>query len=306
MSTNTSNFNLALRQGSDIFNPLSTNGNFEKIDFAMQTNKENGVQAATPTVSGNTMTLADVDIVAEKTMVKFTLTSAQQVNKLASDGATYNVVGLDGASVTISGRTYVGMLTSGVFRVDEFPEEIDAATLDGHAAEYFATANAAEEAKTAAESAAAQAQAATTIAQDAKETAENAGGGLELLWEAPSNAGLAPNQTITLSKGYNNYKALFMTFFARPNTTSQNMLLSCWGVLSVSGEFGGYENVHFFVAPNFVASNTVYGTITWSTGGLATTQGTWGGAQVSASFMTPSSDSKESRYMYPYKIYGLK
>lgn len=307
MSTNTANFGLTLREGPDIFNPLSTNENFTKIDTAMQANKVNSILAGTPAVSGNTMALGDVAIVAEQTVVKFTLTSAQQVNKLATGGATYNVVGLDGTSVTISGRTYVGMLTSGVFRVNEFPAEIDAATLDGHAAEYFATADAAAEAKTAAENAAAQAQAATTIAQDAKEAAENAGG-WELLWENPDPT--TKLSTLTVSTGAKraaDYSELKCVLNASVGTLIEDLRNFPIIALAISPAENSLSNsnevVFSALAHNPADGSYTYAIsrhMTWSDGTI-----TWNNRAI-ASFCGTSGYNINESLGVPWRLYGRK
>ena len=60
MSTQTPNLNLDLREASDIFNPLSTNANFETLDTVIDNiQKKGGVPTYTTTASANLLKLSD-------------------------------------------------------------------------------------------------------------------------------------------------------------------------------------------------------------------------------------------------------
>ena len=60
MSTQTPNLNLDLREASDIFNPLSTNSNFETLDSVItEIRKKGGVPTYTTTASANLLKLSE-------------------------------------------------------------------------------------------------------------------------------------------------------------------------------------------------------------------------------------------------------
>ena len=146
--TNTTNFNLIEYEGSDIFNPLSVeNVNMQRVDAALKQVQELGVGTATEVVSGTvhalTRQIPDNKVITFKATGRWntgdTVTvDGTQVSVLTPAGTTP----LDGA--WIIGSSVLGILVDTLLTVfvagmaDSGP--IDADTLDGHAADYFATA----------------------------------------------------------------------------------------------------------------------------------------------------------------------
>lgn len=206
MSTNTEHYQLTLREGTDIFNPLSTNDNFTKIDELLYNGVSGGIMTGTPAVSGNTMAFTNLDTLAVGGVVKFTLTEVQQVNKLSFGGSTINIVDLSGEVVTLDAGVWLGYVNSNsTFRAMAWPMAVDAATLGGQTKEYFATAEAAAAAASAAEQANQVAQAATTVANQALEAAQGVGGWTLII--APQLSNWALNSLLTLGD-ISEYKAI--------------------------------------------------------------------------------------------------
>lgn len=149
MSTQTTNFDLTLYEGSDLFNPLSVeNGNTTKIDNALFDVQNLGVTTATEVTTGTTHALTRVN--PNSAMFRFVATSAWGV------GDTCTVDGVQVSTLTVAGTSLpngawvinsnvlcciVGtVLTVFASTLQSEAGDIDADTLDGHAADYFATA----------------------------------------------------------------------------------------------------------------------------------------------------------------------
>ena len=146
--TNTPNFNLIEYEGSDLFNPLSVeNVNMQRVDTALKQVQVLGVGNATEVVSGTVHALTrqqpDNKVITFKATGKWksgdTMTiDGTQVSVLTPGGTTPP----DGA--WIIGSSVLGILVDTLLTVfvagaaDSGP--IDADTLEGHAASYFATA----------------------------------------------------------------------------------------------------------------------------------------------------------------------
>lgn len=146
--TNTTNFNLIEYEGSDLFNPLSVeNVNMQRVDLALKQVEVLGVGTATEVVSGTVHALTrqkpDNKVITFKATGKWksgdTMTiDGTQVSVLTPGGTTPP----DGA--WIIGSSVLGILVDTLLTVfvagaaDSGP--IDADTLDGHTADYFATA----------------------------------------------------------------------------------------------------------------------------------------------------------------------
>lgn len=173
MANKTTNFNLDLPTGDELFNPLWPNSNTAKIDTQMKTNQDNSITNADCVFNTN----------------KFIIT------RNASGGKYFKFIApadyVAGYTFQVDGTAYDGIvagtgdsLADGCFMlnheviayIDEtsaslaflvgssLPEEIDATTLGGHDVDYFGTAAGVQEAKN-------EAQAAGTVANEALQKA---------------------------------------------------------------------------------------------------------------------------------------
>ena len=191
MANKTTNFNLDLPTGDELFNPLWPNSNTAKIDTQMKTNQDNSITNADCVFNTN----------------KFIIT------RNASGGKYFKFIApadyVAGYTFQVDGTAYDGIvagtgdsLADGCFMlnheviayIDEtsaslaflvgssLPEEIDATTLGGHDVDYFGTAAGVTDAKE-------TATAAGTVANQALEAAQKAGMKMTVLWENSSPSG---------------------------------------------------------------------------------------------------------------------
>ena len=146
--TNTTNFNLIEYEGSDLFNPLSVeNVNMQRIDAALKHVQALGVGTATEVVSGTVHALTreqpDIKTITFKATGKW-----KSGDTMTIDGAQVSVLTPAGTTppegAWIIGSSVLGILVDTLLTVfvagaaDSGP--IDADTLAGHSADYFATA----------------------------------------------------------------------------------------------------------------------------------------------------------------------
>ena len=146
--TNTTNFNLIEYEGSDLFNPLSVeNVNMQRIDAALKQVQALGVGTATEVVSGTVHALTrehpDIKTITFKATGKW-----KSGDTMTIDGAQVSVLTPAGTTppegAWIIGSSVLGILVDTLLTVfvagaaDSGP--VDADTLDGHNADYFATA----------------------------------------------------------------------------------------------------------------------------------------------------------------------
>lgn len=149
MANKTTNFNLDLPTGDELFNPLWPNSNTTKIDAQMKKNMDNSVTNADCVFNTN----------------KFIITREDNTGKIFKFIAPHDFVA--GYTFTVDGTAMDGIvagtgdaLADGCFMngheviayIDEttaslaflvgssLPDAIDATTLEGHGADYFATA----------------------------------------------------------------------------------------------------------------------------------------------------------------------
>ena len=149
MANKTTNFNLDLPTGDELFNPLWPNSNTTKIDAQMKKNMDNSVTKADCVFNTN----------------KFLITREDKTGKIFKFIAPNDYVA--GYTFTVDGTAMDGIvagtgdaLADGCFMngheviayIDEttaslaflvgssLPDAIDATTLEGHGADYFATA----------------------------------------------------------------------------------------------------------------------------------------------------------------------
>lgn len=198
MSSQTANYQLSLREANDIFNPLSTNDNFTKIDELLF---KQTMPLYTSVVSGNLLTLSGTPS-KQDTVFKFIATGS--ANSWSFGGSIYNIITPDGNQFsTVSGKMYVGYVDeNNMLVLLAWPSAVNAQTFDNQPSSYYATDSELQAVNTTAANAVQTAQAAQTVANSALEKAEAAGFSMELVWTnpAPSNQMGYTEIPITLKK----------------------------------------------------------------------------------------------------------
>lgn len=193
MSTQTSNYQLSLREANDIFNPLSTNDNFTKIDELIF---KQTMPQYTSVVASNLLTLSGTPT-KQDTVFKFIATGA--ANTWSFSGSIYNIITPDGNQFTTeSGKMYVGYVDENSMLVLlAWPAAVNAETFDNQPASYYATETALQSVNTTAANAVQTAQAAQTVANNALEVANDAGFKPVFVWSNPAPTSEFGRQTIT-------------------------------------------------------------------------------------------------------------
>lgn len=144
----TANYELNIAEGSDRYNHLTIdNPNYEKIDITMKANEDSAVQTATELKNGTVHAITRNK--PNASMFRFVATSdytsgetftvdGQQVTALLPNGATLGTGAyhINANVLCCLVGTNMTVYTIGV------AENVDAATLEGHGADYFATADA--------------------------------------------------------------------------------------------------------------------------------------------------------------------
>ena len=174
MSTQTPNLKLDLREAADIFNPLSTNANFETLDTVItEIRKKGGVPTYTTTASANLLKLSE-NPVPNETLFKFV--AAGDANTWSYQETVNNIVALDGKQKTVkAGEMYVAWVNSAnAMVVIAWPDVVDAQTFDGKGPAEWASKVQLDAVNQTAANATTTAQAAATVANSAAETANNA------------------------------------------------------------------------------------------------------------------------------------
>lgn len=175
MSTRTPNLNLDLREGTDIFNPLSTNANFETLDSVItEIQKKGGVPTYTTTASANLLKLSE-NPVPNETLFKFV--AAGDANTWSYQGTVNNIVALDGKQKTVKAdEMYVAWVNAAnAMVVVAWPDVVDAQTFDGKGPAEWASKAQLDAVKQTAANATTTAQAAATVANNALKVAKEAG-----------------------------------------------------------------------------------------------------------------------------------
>lgn len=183
MSTQTPNLNLDLREASDIFNPLSTNSNFETLDSVItEIRKKGGVPTYTTTASANLLKLSE-NPVPNETLFKFV--AAGDANTWSYQETVNNIVALDGTQKTVkSGEMYVAWVNAAnAMVVIAWPDVVNAQTFDGKAPAEWASKAQLDAVNQTAANATTTAQAAVTVANNALDVANKAGLTLTPVWE---------------------------------------------------------------------------------------------------------------------------
>ena len=144
----TTNYELNIAEGSDRYNHLTIdNPNYEKIDTTMKENENGAVQTATELKSGTVHAITRNK--PDASMFRFVATSdytsgetftvdGQQVTALLPNGAT---LGTGAYHINANVLCCLVGTNMTVYTVGA-AENIDATTLEGHSADYFATADA--------------------------------------------------------------------------------------------------------------------------------------------------------------------
>lgn len=209
MATQTPNFNFDLRESADIFNPLSTNANFESLDTILKNLQETGgITTYTTTASANLLKLSGTPKVND-TVFKFVAAGDANTWTAATGGVINNIVGLDGVKMTIKGgNMYVAWINSANAMVCVvWPEVVNAQTFDGKGPSEWATKVQLDAVNETAGNATQTAQAAATVANNALEVAKAAGMKMTKVWTNPNpSASTFSSQTIQLGSGYENAK----------------------------------------------------------------------------------------------------
>ena len=198
MSTQTPNLNLDLREASDIFNPLSTNGNFETLDSVItEIRKKGGVPTYTTTASANLLKLSE-NPVPNETLFKFV--AAGDANTWSYQETVNNIVALDGKQKTVKGgEMYVAWVNAAnAMVVVAWPDVVDAQTFDGKGPAEWASKAQLDAVNQTAANATTTAQAAVTVANNALDTAQAAGMKKTVLWTNQSPNSQFDAQTISV------------------------------------------------------------------------------------------------------------
>ena len=237
------NFELNVPEGSDKFAPLSDyNPNWNKIDAQMKLNEDNSIPTATEAVAGTVHNIIRNKPAAA--MFRFTATGD------VKDGDTFTVDGVSMQAVLPNGQG----VTAGTYLVNSQVlacvvggqltiyssggaggGTIDADTLDGHDADYFATATQVENATTIA-------TAARTVADNAKSTADQA-------LEAAQGAGFTMTEVWSNEDPSADFADQSVTIAALPEGTKLLAILP-----DISGEFGA---INFFTPDS--NQHSIYG-----------------------------------------------
>lgn len=190
MSTQTPNLNLELREASDIFNPLSTNSNFETLDSVItEIRKKGGVPTYTTTASANLLKLSE-NPVPNETLFKFM--AAGDANTWSFQETVNNIVTLDGKQKTVKGgEMYVAWVNAAnAMVVVAWPDVVNAQTFDGKGPAEWASKAQLDAVNQTAVNATTTAQAAATVANNALDFANAAGMKIEKIWTNPDDGSL--------------------------------------------------------------------------------------------------------------------
>lgn len=198
MSTQTPNLNLDLREGTDIFNPLSTNANFETLDSVItEIRKKGGVPTYTTTASANLLKLSE-NPVPNETLFKFVATG--NANTWSYQETVNDIVALDGSKKTVKGgEMYVAWVNAAnSMVVIAWPDVVNAQTFDGKGPAQWATKAQLDTVNQTAANATTTAQAAVTVANNALDAAQAAGMKKTVLWTNQSPNSQFDAQTISV------------------------------------------------------------------------------------------------------------
>lgn len=212
MSTQTTHLHLDLRESTDIFNPLSTNANFESLDnIIYQIQNKGGVPTFTTTASANLLKLSE-NPTPNNTVFKFV--AAGDADRWSFSEAINDIVALDGSKKTVKGgNMYVAWVNSAnAMVVIAWPDVVNAQTFDGKGPADWATTVQLQAVNTAAANATQTAQAAATVANNALEVANAAGFKPELIFTGDETTPQGENYVYNLTKSLENFSHLYFVF----------------------------------------------------------------------------------------------
>ena len=212
MSTQTTHLHLDLRESTDIFNPLSTNANFESLDnIIYQIQNKGGVPTYTTTASANLLKLSE-NPTPNSTVFKFI--AAGDANTWSFSETINDIVALDGTKKTVKGgNMYVAWVNSAnAMVVIAWPDVVNAQTFDGKGPDEWATTVQLQAVNTAVANATQTAQAAATVANNALNVANEAGFKPELIFSGDENVSQGHDYAYNLSKSLNNFSFLYFVF----------------------------------------------------------------------------------------------
>lgn len=250
MSTQTEHLQLDLREASDIFNPLSTNANFESLDniiYEIQT--KGGVPTYTTTASANLLKLSQ-NPTPNVTVFKFV--AAGDANTWSYQETVNDIVALDGSKKTVKGgEMYVAWVNAAnAMVVIAWPDVVNAQTFDGKGPAEWASKAQLDAVNQTAANATQTAQAAATVANQALAAAQVAGAKYTTVWTNPT-----PNN---LEGGTFNFDTdapadtkFFIVYYtvSRSNTHYVQSIVIDPGVIDITG--GWFEMWMYW-------SNTIY------------------------------------------------
>lgn len=226
----TTNYELNIAEGSDRYNHLTIdNPNYEKIDITMKANEDSAVQTATELKSGTVHAITRNK--PNASMFRFVATSdytsgetftvdGQQVTALLPNGAT---LGTGAYHINANVLCCLVGTNMTVYTVGA-SENIDATTLDGHSADYFATADALDDVRQTATSAG-------VVANNALSKVSNINLVREKIWENPS---VEPVHTTNYQLPYTLTDGIYILKYREE--TDANMILSSTIYLNESAQ----------------------------------------------------------------------
>lgn len=212
MSTQTTHLKLDLREASDIFNPLSTNANFESLDnIIYEIQKKGGVPTFTTTASANLLKLSE-NPTPNSTVFKFV--AAGDANTWSFAETINDIVALDGSKKTVKGGDmYIAWVNSAnAMVVIAWPDVVNAQTLDGKGPAEWATTAQLQAVNQSAANATQTAQAAATVANNALKVANEAGFKPELIFSGDESVIQDGSYVYNLTKSLANYSQLYIVF----------------------------------------------------------------------------------------------
>lgn len=214
MSTQTEHLKLDLREAADIFNPLSTNANFESLDniiYEIQT--KGGVPTYTTTASANLLKLSQ-NPTPNVTVFKFV--AAGDANTWSYQETVNDIVALDGSKKTVKGgEMYVAWVNAAnAMVVIAWPDVVNAQTFNGKGPAEWATKAQLDAVNQTAANATQTAQAAATVANNALAEAQAAGMKMDTLWTNPNVGQDFLHQFVTVNAAMSNYKFIAILAWA--------------------------------------------------------------------------------------------
>lgn len=295
MATKTTNYEFIMPVGSDKFNPLTDqNPNWDKADTVIKKAENQSIAVATEIKSGSVHAITLPD--GAGNMFRFVATSkfgAQdtctvngvQVSALMPNGTTLP----DGGWVINSNVLccLTGTVLTVYTTIGGDSGSIDADTLDGHDASYFATQSGLNEVKTTAEAASRIANSASAAAANAASVANTKTAWVEV-WTNPDPTVSATTFTATMVNVPSNVK-LFVILAAETNAKNSLLTPNFYNEIPASGGVIRCNIPGGFCRPFTKAGNT----LTFSNG------------IVFNSYSTSGSFYNSPSAAIPMKIYAL-